>query len=146
MHLFCVLKIHSFHCGMNLPVTRIYHNTCYRYPLNPYLRDCGSEAPFRTYYGPKTAQNCADEFCRGRYARHPAAGGAPIQILRHGQERAKAQHSAKITPFRHRNTTRMRNRSKCVKMRQIPRTLFAPPRQSSCAFGHSANLSQKTPI
>ena len=54
--------------------------------------------------------------------------------------------SARKQPFPRLRTSRTKNRSKCVKMRQIACPLFVPPRQFSCAFGHGANLSQKSPI
>jgi hypothetical protein len=66
-----------------------------------------------------------------------------ITLARTTPRRRTARKNAIPTPS---NTTRTKNRSKCVKMRQNARPLFAPPRQSSCAFGHGANLSQKTPI
>lgn len=60
---------------MNLPVTRIEHNTRYRHRLNASLHDGGAKQPFRRVYGPKTAQYYADEFCGREALPTPASGG-----------------------------------------------------------------------
>lgn len=69
---------------MNLPVTRIEHNTRYRHRLNASLHDGGAKPPFHRVYGPKTAQYYADEFCGGEALPTPAGGGGaplnPIQL------------------------------------------------------------------